>query len=730
MDAHHAPLPPSITQSQPDSDKPATERKKVVRHRRSSTKILREWLAERSAYPYPNESEKEALAERTGLTVRQISYWFVNARRRKFARHGSRECHDGQTSAAASAAAVEGDLQNENGMTPFDRWRNSPPDQEPVSWEAIAHAIEESSGALDHGAAEPGPSVHSPGRLRTLEQEAWLLGSEISFGSSNGSWPSDSSARSFSSNGSNSLHSGLSGRSKLPRRRRTTKNKIGGGGSGSAKPGVAAVDHRDAERIYQCTFCTDTFKTRYDWTRHEISLHLLLENWTCLPFGPLYCPPSSSGDMAPRCALCNEENPSEAHLAAHRARECAAKPAHARSFFRKDHFRQHLRLWHGVDEIIPSIMEGWNTKINRIQSRCGFCGETFAIWSDRNDHLTDHFRAGARMREWKGCRGLEPAVALLVENAMPPYLIGLEADDVHPFSASRGIMKVDGQFGARDGSGQEVGLLPTVFELLTKRLGEFVRARRAEGVAITDDMLQREARDIIYSDDDPWNQTPADNPEWLRLFKTGYGLATTPPASLPDINTNTTTTTTTPSTNYILDVPSSADTPFTIEKLRRATISDSGTMLVNFCGATLPGQTGCNLVIPWPWQTPECLAAFSRMGQLPAAFPDVEASGGSGGGGGSCGLPPRVVGPDTAAALAADAHGLGVLSAMNIEDNVNAPAHVDVSPSLDRAAFENSSGCVLGGNEGAQLDDISFDLTFFADEGIEPGGGGDNRMPN
>ena len=101
----------------------------------------------------------------------------------------------------------------------------------------------------------------------------------------------------------------------------------------------------------------------------------------------------------------------------------------------------------------------------------------------------------------------------------------------------------------------------------------------------------------------------------------------------------------------------------------------------------------------------------------------------SGGGGGSCGLPPRVVGPDTAAALAADAHGLGVLSAMNIEDNVNAPAHVDVSPSLDRTAFENASGVALGGNEGAQLDDISFDLTFFAGEGIEPGGG-DNRMPN
>ena len=32
-------------------------------------------------------------------------------------------------------------------------------------------------------------------------------------------------------------------------------------------------------RKYQCTFCTDTFKTKYDWQRHEASIHLSLEQW-------------------------------------------------------------------------------------------------------------------------------------------------------------------------------------------------------------------------------------------------------------------------------------------------------------------------------------------------------------------------------------------------------------------------------------------------------------------
>lgn len=40
---------------------------------------------------------------------------------------------------------------------------------------------------------------------------------------------------------------------------------------------------------------------------------------------------------------------------------------------------------------------------------------------------------------------------------------------------------------------------------------------------IADVMLQKEACFIMYGDDDPWNQTAADNLEWLKLFKEGSG---------------------------------------------------------------------------------------------------------------------------------------------------------------------------------------------------------------
>ncbi|KAI8086218.1 uncharacterized protein BX664DRAFT_335200 [Halteromyces radiatus] len=46
------------------------------------TAILRDWLSDHKKHPYPTEEEKDNLARRTGLTLNQISNWFINARRR------------------------------------------------------------------------------------------------------------------------------------------------------------------------------------------------------------------------------------------------------------------------------------------------------------------------------------------------------------------------------------------------------------------------------------------------------------------------------------------------------------------------------------------------------------------------------------------------------------------------------------------------------------------------
>ncbi|TKA36493.1 hypothetical protein B0A54_13494 [Friedmanniomyces endolithicus] len=184
-------------------------------------------------------------------------------------------------------------------------------------------------------------------------------------------------------------------------------------------------------------------------------------------------------------------------------------------------------------------MELWKSTAVNINSRCGFCAQRFTVWQERIDHITAHFKAGVRMSEWKGCRGLDPAVAAQVTNAMPPYLIGIEAASVMPFSATdkgswqQCMISHDEAHGKKiTVTGEQVSDLPmcdtehgsTCWEILTVRLGKYANEMAQAGVVLTDEMLQCQVRVISFDSDDSWNQTPADNPEWLDLFKKAQGL--------------------------------------------------------------------------------------------------------------------------------------------------------------------------------------------------------------
>ncbi|CAG9989460.1 unnamed protein product [Clonostachys byssicola] len=568
----------------------------VVRHSRSSTKVLKAWFISHSSWPYPSQDEKDTLSSQTGMTVRQISHWFVNARRR----HGDKLSNEDSAiksphpspisrSAPTSIQSKRGGSNRSHDsphrdMTPFDRWRHSPPEDDHVPLQAIAQAAQDSVdiSKTNNDAAAWIESVDSASSLGSFD-----------FSSSNAS--SGSSAYSHGSfDLTGSLYS-LGGRSRGRKRHQTTR-------STRRRAGKATKE----ERLYQCTFCTDRFKTRYEWTRHEGTLHLALEKWTCLPFGPLRRDPAN--DTA-NCAFCGMLDPDQAHLNSHRAAECIAKPPEARTFFRKDHLRQHLRLIHGVPEV-RDWMSTWRFKEVNIKSRCGFCEETFTSWPDRNDHICDHFREGAQMIDWKGCRGLEPAVALLVENAMPPYLIGLESTDAEPFSASRGTTKKISAMN--DGNACQPS--PTSFESLTARIGDYVRIARENGLDLSDEALRRQARLILYDDDDPLNHTPADNAQWLAMFKLGYGLQDSPSATQLNSNQQLMMNTNASSLGPTLG-------PFTLQKLQQAAGHNQAMLPSNLDvlpdGFNTENWGASNMQVPWSWQTPECLAEFSQLCQQP-----------------------------------------------------------------------------------------------------------------
>ncbi|KAG8407997.1 hypothetical protein J3459_018312 [Metarhizium acridum] len=103
--------------------------------------------------------------------------------------------------------------------------------------------------ALDCQSAQPIPLNH-PSRFGLAVNEDYQANS----------LPSDSSVGSFESTASTASTS-------FARRRKRQSTRH------------SAVEKSFEKRRYQCTFCTDTFKTKFDLQRHESSMHLSLEQW-------------------------------------------------------------------------------------------------------------------------------------------------------------------------------------------------------------------------------------------------------------------------------------------------------------------------------------------------------------------------------------------------------------------------------------------------------------------
>lgn len=147
------------------------------------------------------------------------------------------------------------------------------------------------------------------------------------------------------------------------------------------------------------------------------------------------------------------------------------------------------------------------------------------------------------MSDWKGDHGFTPMVESQVLNALPPFLIGAESKAVVPFSATNKAaqdhkvqitsqilcrepsINTDVHEGAADSYSLKTSTTAAQLdakaytELLTLHLSRFAREKISQGLIPTDAMFQQEARKVLYDCEDEWNQTVADNDEWLAAFR-------------------------------------------------------------------------------------------------------------------------------------------------------------------------------------------------------------------
>ncbi|CZT09982.1 related to monocarboxylate transporter 4 [Rhynchosporium agropyri] len=434
-----------------------------ARFSRESIRILRGWLSTHHSHPYPTEEEKDGLRRQTGLNKTQITNWLANARRR------GKVCPPRSTSPSVQNYPNGMDIPRRStpaleNMNPLERWKNSPPENEPASVTAIAKAV--TSSTYFSGLASPSLSYDQTdnGSSRSLCN----VSSTSSLGTSHSSGGSFASAFSYKSRGSYGSFGSFGTRGRRRRRRQATKP-------------VAVKIASGPPRVFQCTFCTETFKTKHDWQRHEKTLHLSLERWVCSPDGPAqYC----SDDGHTRCVYCGIPSPSSEHAEMHNHSDCAEKSLEERTFYRKDHLRQHLSLVHDV-KFQSFSMETWKVATPAIRSRCGFCGIVMDAWTTRVDHLAEHFKGGKSMADWKGDWGFEPQVLDIIENGMPPYLIHDERNSMNPFEASKEVASDE----------------KTLEDKIKIGLVEYVHDAVMKGAAPTDLDLLIEARSIVRTAD-------------------------------------------------------------------------------------------------------------------------------------------------------------------------------------------------------------------------------------
>ncbi|CAH0058649.1 unnamed protein product [Clonostachys solani] len=367
-----------------------------TRFSQDAVRILRAWFSSHEGNPYPNEQERLTLELQTGLNSTQVYNWLANARRRR-----PRSMFHEPPSRQQSPAPISIPRRPGTPMIPLQRWMDSPPEDEPVEVASIVRAMEDNSCRLNQ--AEPLVRGWSGGSSRCSSASSVDSSHSVS-----------SSLRSAASWGS-------SNSTKRRSRRQASRRGLSRNLELAKRPLVSPT------KPYQCTFCTDSFGKKYEWQRHEKSLHLPVDTWKCCPDQPRVV---NGPENQLCCVFCGETNPSATHMASHSPTSCQE-----REFGRKDHLKQHLRLVHN-GTLLDSFQAYWKADAPDIRSRCGFCNEALDTWTSRTDHLADHFRAGQDMADWKGDWGFDEFILARVENAIPPYLIMNERDTPLPFAAS------------------------------------------------------------------------------------------------------------------------------------------------------------------------------------------------------------------------------------------------------------------------------------------------------
>ncbi|KAH7402326.1 hypothetical protein DE146DRAFT_462419 [Phaeosphaeria sp. MPI-PUGE-AT-0046c] len=395
-----------LRQASVASWKPASAKRKGPQSRipLEAKQILED---EFTSNPYPCGWEMDIIAHQANLDVKKVRNWFNNTRARK--KSGDNDTVQ-QTTSDGVGRIPQARLSKDS-LEAFDLHANV--DTQPPQPLAVYLAQSYQEEAVEFPAVQAAIDNRSLSGSGSSElDDAWSnsrderRGSVItSVASSEGTAPT---TYTVSSSGSRSNISSFGRDRRRGRRRMAWKDS-----PYNNRPkfnGLDSAGEPQKDLPFFCTFCPRAFKTKYEWVRHEDSVHALRTTWIC-------CDTKTS--LLQTCPFCGQMHPDDAHMAGHKYQQCWNKPESQRTFYRRDHFVQHLHHVHFANAKHPSVRVGCQARLMAPEGHnfgckdlamtwrrfgapmkrddpmlhCGMCGKKSKDWSERCEHVAEHLIA-------------------------------------------------------------------------------------------------------------------------------------------------------------------------------------------------------------------------------------------------------------------------------------------------------------------------------------------------
>ncbi|KAK7413943.1 hypothetical protein QQX98_007212 [Neonectria punicea] len=535
----------------------------------SAVRILRNWLAGHEQHPYTTAEDVELLQNQTGLSKRQVTNWLINARRRtKFqpslslsllARGYSEPTLTGHTPIdipprRATPAPFET-------MNPLQRWEISPPEHEAATVLDISRAVAASS---------------APSRLRTSGRSSGNASSASSVDTSHSSMNSASHTSAYSHNSRDSLRAldrlkpSASRRRRRPVAKRQESRRLSLFQANTYQY-LIHVEQSSPLPFTATTGPTETPTSAYELVKLELDYYMqkFFDIHGRLPSDHELqyegCSIIFGAEVASNCSASSD--PSWLRDVIMSSAE-VSKQARLRHMTQVAKSRLSQLKINGKGNIFENCeLELQLCRLVAMHDALGLSLSTYELQQEAS-HVISRIEAvspnpSSRFMDflvrlvWGSSDWLVPlrqrGQKLSLENTAdenPRQLSKFTADPTtdpeqaieygslapaytsNPSPELRDVLQK--KTGAGHGYSFKTGAPPlfhndmTSYRRLANELSRFVASTMSpnnpNSHVPTDDELRYQARWIWCDEDDPWNQTPADNVEWLHEFKGDVGL--------------------------------------------------------------------------------------------------------------------------------------------------------------------------------------------------------------